>query len=375
MQKLALHVPINSLSLGQLSTVILRSLFEREKTGKANVDLYVIPIGNSDISSQNVDVEFRDWLQSKIQKTIESYTRDIPVFKIWHLNQSLESYSSKKQTLLSFYELDAPTKIELNIAKNNNLIFSSKYSCEVFNSLGANSNYIPLPFDSYSFSKLDKKFHTDDRIVFNICGKLEKRKHHGKAIQAWIKAFGNNNKYSLQCAIFNPFLGANQQEVANNNNEMIKQIVNGNKPFNVNFYPTFKENLVYNEFLNSADIILGVSSGEGWDLPSFQSVAIGKHSVILNAHAYKGWSDSENSVLLQPSGKEEIYDNIFFHKGQPFNQGSGFSWNENEFIDACKSAILRVEKNRINKNGLLLQEKFTKEKFVDDVINLSISGV
>ena len=364
--KLALHIPINSVSLGQFSTLVLRTLFDREKAGKSDLDLYIIPIGQPDLSSQNLPQEFALWVQSKILKTLESYTRDIPVFKIWHLNQSLESYGHK-QTLFSFYELDSPTKVELNIAKNNtNLLFSSSYSCDVFKMFGVETKHLPLPFDSYNFKRVDKKFHNDDRIVFNLCGKLEKRKHHAKVIQAWIKAFGNNPQFFLQCAIYNPFLSPEQ------NQQAVGQIIGGEKPFNVGFYPTFKENSVYNEFLNSADIILGMSGGEGWGLPEFQSVAVGKHAVILNAHAYRDWATNENSVLVNPSGKIDSVDNVFFRKGEIFNQGNIFDWNDNDFINGCKIAIERVQKNRLNENGLLLQQKFNKEEFVDNIIKLSL---
>lgn len=364
--KLALHVPINNLSLGQLSTLVLRTLFEREKVNKHNLDLCILPIGNSDISSQSVDQEFQTWIQSNVFKGIESYNRDIPVFKIWHLNQSLESYGHK-QTLFSFYELDTPTKVELNIAKNNsNVIFSSKYSCDVFKMFGVNAHHVPLPFDSYNFKKIDKKFHNDERIVFNLCGKLEKRKHHAKVIKSWIKKYGNNSKYYLQCAIFNSFLTPEQ------NQQTIGQILGGEKPFNVGFYPNFKENSVYNEFLNSADIVLGMSGGEGWGLPEFQSVAVGKHAVILNAHAYKDWATQDNAVLVNPTGKIDSTDNIFFRKGELFNQGSIFDWNDDEFLNACDIAIARVNADRNNKNGLLLQEKFNKDKFVDEILKLSL---
>lgn len=363
--KLALHIPINSLSLGQVSTLVLKTLFERERTGKLEYDIYLIGIGNLDLSAQNQDEAFKAWLQSKIIKTLENYSKDIPVFKLWHLNGSLESYGHK-QTLFSFYELDTPTKVEINIAKNNNLIFSSEYACQVFKTFGVKTHYVPLPFDSYNFTKLNKTYHSDGRIVFNICGKLEKRKHHAKAIQTWIKAFGNDRRYHLQVAIFNPFLTPEQ------NQEFVKQIVGGEKPFNVSFFPMFKENYIYNDFLNSADIILGVSGGEGWGLPEFQSVGIGKHAVILDAHAYKGWANNENSVLLSPSGKIEAADNVFFRKGDIFNQGNIFDWNEEEFISACRKAITRVETNKTNNAGLELQNKFNKENFVDSIIKLSI---
>jgi hypothetical protein len=130
-----------------------------------------------------------------------------------------------------------------------------------------------------------------------------------------------------------------------------------------------KENVVYNEFLNSADIILGMSGGEGWGLPEFHSVALGKHAVILNAHGYKGWATEENATLVNPSGKIDAADGVFFQSGGPYNQGNLFDWDEDAFLTACELAIKKVETNRLNSKGLELQKTFNKEVFADGVIN------
>ena len=103
------------------------------------------------------------------------------------------------------------------------------------------------------------------------------------------------------------------------------------------------QNKVYNDYLNSADIVLGMSGGEGWGLPEFHSVGLGKHAVILNATSYKEWANTDNAVMIEPSGKTEIYDNKFFIKGAPFNQGSIFDFNEDEFIAGCEKAIENYE--------------------------------
>lgn len=365
MQKLALHLPINSVSFGQLSTLILRTAHDRELKGNTNIDWSLFTIGPVDLSSQAINQEFGTWLQGKILKSHETYSRDIPIFKLWHLNQSLESYSTK-QTLLTFYELDNPTKIEMNIARNNKLCFSSKYSCDVFKIFGLETKFLPLAFDSYNFQTLTKKFHTDGRIVFNLCGKLERRKHHGKILQSWIKKFGNQNKYVLQCAVYNPHLNDQQ------NNELLRQIIGNDKPFNVTFLPPMKENIIYNDFLNSANIIIGMSGGEGWGLPEFHSVGLGKHAVLLNAHGYKSWAEKDMATFVQPNGKITSVDNIFFKQGEPFNQGNIFDWNEDEFITACESAIKKAEANPVNIEGLKLQTEYTKEKLLDNIIKLTL---
>ena len=360
--KLALNVPINRVSFGQVSTLLLKTLFEQETKESKVHDIYLFPIGQVELSSQKNDPLFNEWVKGKIVNGLENYDRDIPIFKLWHLNGSLDSYS-RKQTLLSFYELDEPTKIELNVAKNNKTYFSSKYSCEVFANAGVETSYMPLAFDSFNFSVLNKKFFNDERTVFNVCGKFEKRKNHVKVIQSWIKKYGGNPKYTLNCAIYNGFLNPQQNE------QVINFIVQGQKPFNVNFFPAMEENQIYNDFLNSGDIVLGLSGAEGFGLPEFQSIALGKHAVLLNAHVYKDWCSQNMATWVNPSQKVPAYDGVFFHQGQPYNQGNIFDFNEEEFLVACDTAVNKVQASKKNTNGLKLQEQYSKEKFVDSVIN------
>ena len=354
----ALNIPINSVSFGQVSTTWLRKLYERKLAPP------VFPIGGQvDLSTHQIDAGFHSWLQEGINIGYASHARSNPVIKLWHLNGSLESFS-ERQILLSFYELDSPTKQEINVAKNNVLAFSSKYSCEVFESCGVNTHYVPLGFDSYNFKRVDKKHFSDDRIVFNLVGKLEKRKRHEKTIRTWIKKFANNPKYFLQCAIYNPFLSEED------NGTLVNRILDGKRYFNVSFLGFMSKNSVYNDFLNSGDIIVGSSGGEGWGLPEFHSTAIGKHAIILNAHGYKGWANERNAVLLEPSCKVDCYDGLFFKKDQQFNQGQLFDFNEEALAEAFGSAIDRVERSRMNLEGLKLQEDFTIDKSLDALLGL-----
>jgi hypothetical protein len=354
----AFNLPINSVSFGQVSTALLRFLFEK----KENIHLF--PIGNQvDTSTQSYSSqEFNDWLQASISSAYENFNRNQNIFKLWHLNGSLESFA-KDQTLFSFYELDNPTKVELNIARNcKQLLFSSKFSVENFKKFGLdNVSYVPLFFDKYNFKNTDKTYFNDGRIVFNLVGKLERRKHHIKILNAWAKKFGNNSKYFLQCSIFNPFLKPEDQT------KIIANGLEGKVYFNIQFLNFMPNNSMYNDYLNSADIIIGMSGGEGWGLPEFHSVALGKHAVIMNAHGYKSWANEENSVLVNPNGRIECYDGVFFNKGMPYNQGSLFDFSPDEFIAGCETAIKKVEQNKINKEGLKLQSEYTIDKFVNNI--------
>ena len=359
MSDFALHLPLNGVSFGQVSTALLREFHQR------GVQPCLFTIGQSDLSAQETTPDFNKWIESGIKKAFECYDRNTPIFKLWHLNhESLTSYS-KEQTLFTFYELDCPTPIEVNIAKNQRSVaVSSHYTKEILESFGVkNCKYIPLGFDKDNFN-VKKQDYLKGKIVFNLTGKLEKRKHHEKIIQAWLKKYGNNKDYVLQCAIANPFMKEEDFKAK------ISGIIGGKNYFNINFLGLMQKNSLYNDFLNSGNIILGMSGAEGWGLPEFQSIALGKHGVILNATAYKEWANENNSILIEPRGKEEAYDGVFFKKGGAFNQGNIHTFNEDDFIDGCEKAIERYKTSPENLAGLELQDKFTYKNTVDAIMEV-----
>jgi glycosyltransferase involved in cell wall biosynthesis len=356
--KLAFNLPLNSTSLGQVSFSILRELFKRKE------DIYLFPIGGIDIQSQKQDRDFFEWIQNAINSAGRSYNRKTPIFKLWHINGSLESFSDK-QILLSFYEVDSPTATEINFVKNNQkVLFSSNYSISLFKSLGVNNvEFLPLGFDSTHFKTSTKR--NLNGIQFGLFGKLEpQRKRHLKTISLWAQKYGNNPNYSLNCAIFNHFLEPQVQS------QIISQALGGQNYFNINFLNYMPSNEAYNDLLNNTDIVLAMSGGEGWGLPEFQATALGKHCLGLNAHAYKEWMSEKNSVLVQPNGKIPCYDNIFFKEGLEFNQGQIFDWNEKDFLDGLDKVESRFKNNPVNLEGLKLQEQFTYSKMVDSILDI-----
>lgn len=346
----SLELALNSVSFGQIGVGLLRELYSQ---GHDPIPLFLIK-DNLDLSSYDEDQEFLNWVTNCLQTAEKSHDRNKTAFKLWHLGGSLSSYS-KDQVLLSFYETDSPTDTELNIVKNQkHVFFTSEYTRDIFAMFGAeNVSYLPLFFDKKYFKKLDKTFFDDGRIVFNLVGKLEKRKNHQAVIQAWAKKYGNNKKYYLNCAVYNPFFKPEE------NQQLWQHILGGQNYFNIKFHPFMSKNEMYNDYLNSADIVIGMSGGENWDLPVFHSVGIGKHAVILNCNGYKGWANKENAVLVTPNGKQPAHDGRFFLNGTPFNQGNFFTFKEDEFINGCEEAIKRFESQSINEAGFKLQENFT----------------
>lgn len=353
--KFAIHFPFNQTSLGQCSNNIARELFKKQ------LNPSIFHIGQPDHSMLESESEFVQWIVSNSIKSEENHSKKNPTLKLWHIQNSLESYS-EKQYLYTFYELDSPTSRELNILKNQELVFvPSRHYANLFSNFDINCKAVPLGFDSHTF-KIEKINYPDDRICFGLAGKLEKRKHHFKLLNAWAKKYGNRRDVYLNCAIYNNFLKPEDQSA------LISQALDGKKYFNINFLPWMQSNVDYNRFLNANDIIIAMSGGETWGLPEFTSVALGKHCVGLKAHGYKDWMNEENSVCITPNGKIPVYDNIFFREGQPFNQGNIFDFSVDDFLNGCDIAIERVKSNKINESGLKLQQDFSWEKSVNLIL-------
>jgi hypothetical protein len=136
---------------------------------------------------------------------------------------------------------------------------------------------------------------------------------------------------------------------------------------NIEFCTWFPNNENYNNYLQSNHIVLGMGGGENFGAGEFHSVGLGRHSVILNANGFKDWATPENSCLVFPSGKVDSHDGMFFFKGNIFQQGSFFFYDDDEFISACESAVQKFESNPLNTKGLELQTR-TYKNTVDQLI-------
>ena len=354
--KLLVNAPINALSFGNVSVNILRELF------KKNIDLTFFPIGDkAEMDAYDkIDPDFVKYLQSATNDRYSKISKDIPSLKLWHIFGSETRYS-KNQSLFTFHEVSEVTNIEKNLLKlQDNIFVSSNYTKNIFNLNGLdNVTHVPLGFDN-DF-QITNKTYLQDKIHFGILGKFENRKNTARIIKSWLKLFGNKPEYQLSCAITNPFL-----DKARFQNELLK-VLEGKNYNNLNFVPYMQTNSEVNDYLNSIDIDLGGLSGsEGWNLPSFNATALGKWSVVINATAHKDWATKDNSILIEPSSLKDCYDDVFFKKGQSFNQGQFFDISDQEMENAILKSVSYAKKP--NPEGLKLQKQFTYEKTVETIL-------
>ena len=354
---LIVSVPINSLSFGNVSINLLREMFKRD----LNISLF--PIGDVDISTfDKLSQDFISWINKSINTRFQGLCKDTPTFKLWHLRGS-ESRISSKQYLYTFHEMDLATNVESELCKfQDATIFSSSFSKSVFEKSGCdNVVNIPIGFDE-DFYNTNKNYLQNVK-VFGISGKFEKRKHTEKVIKLWISKYGGNMNYRLHCLVNNPFIP--QQEMQS----IVQDIFQGQMVDNVTFFNPQKDNSMMNNWLNSVDIDLsGLSGAEGWNLGAFNSTCLGKWSIVLNHTSHSDWATPENSILIEPNGKDPAFDGRFFNPDDAFNQGSINTFDDNVVLEAFERSEFLAKTE--NKKGVELGKEMTYSKTLDQILKV-----
>lgn len=364
-QELVFEAPLNNLSLGNVSLNILKALH------KKGVKVHYSPIGNADVGNYKLTDDFKNWLQSSANSFLRNYKRDIPTIKNWHINGSWH-FPTDKRYLLTYHECDMATAEEINTVKNTNLtFFCGNYSQKIFNDYGiSNCESFNLGFDSDSFYKTDKKYFDDGRIQFFLGAKMERRKKTLDILSIWAKKYGKKKgesykpgeqQFFLNCCIINPFYDIKAQE------QQIAQALNGQQYINIQFF-SFLDRERFNDMLNSSDIDLtGLSGGESWNLIPFNISCLGKWSIVLNCSGMKAWANKDNCILVNPNGKVDSQDGIFFQKGALFNQGNFYSFEQKDVEVAMDLAVTKAKTPNVN--GEKLATEFTYDKTVDYILN------
>lgn len=354
--KLIVHAPLNSLSLGQFSYNVVRELYRRK------IQCTIFPHGNVDLSAFKNDPQFGQWLERSINERLKRFDRNVPTLALWHINGS-EFKISDKQYLFTFHETDGPTEHEVNIVnQQNHTFFSSSWSVNNFQTYGAaNTSFIPLGLDE-DFTIIPHRQIDENITHWGLVGKAEQRKNTQLIISTWVKKYGGDKKNFLTICIENPFFPPEHM------NAFYNACFGGApKPFNVNVLPRIRTNVEMNQLYNSFDIDLsGFSSSEGWNLPAFTATALGKWSIVSDCTAHKDWATDTNSILVKTEKLRPVYDGVFFQQNTPFSQGNIYSLSEEQLVEA----FARAEKlsRTPNKEGLELGKTLTYKNTVDKIL-------
>jgi glycosyltransferase involved in cell wall biosynthesis len=356
MKMFNLEVPVSALGYGQMGWGIAYEIYKR------GLEPNIFPIGNVDLRPFTPDSNFNFWLETCIKKALRDY-RKYPTLRLWHI-QGSERLLTEKTTLWVAHECDTLTPEEQEILSGHHkVLVTSNYSKDVFVKYGVNAEWCPNFFDSIHLSRTERQFKNKP-ITFGLFGKLEKRKNTHNLLVAWGNKYANQKDYRLIAAIFNPFIKVEEQTA------YLNKVFNGRKPWNIEFFPMQETNAQFNELMNSCDINLSGGSGaEGWNLPCFNGLCLGQHSVVMNEHAHKDFATEQNSVLFASNGKTPIYDGMFFNQGAQVNQGDMFTFSQEDLHAACEEAVARFQSNPRNDEGEKLKDVFTVQRTVDKLLS------
>jgi hypothetical protein len=358
MSKIIYRGAINSLSFGNVSYNLLREFY------KQNIDVVFFPFSEKleFEAFDKINSDFRKWLIDSANQRFIHVEKDLPCLSQWHINGS-ESRIGKNQNLFSFYEATEPSSIEQSIVNlQDSCTFASSHAADCFKQSGCNNvHFVPIGFDT-DFEVTDEEY-LPNKIHFGLMGKFERRKNTSQIIKNWAKKYGNNYNYQLSCCVSNPFFKPEDMQV------LLTESLGGQSYGNINILPHLSTNSEVNEFMNAIDIDLtGLSGAEGWNLPSFNSTALGKWSIVMNHTSHKDWANKDNSILVEPEQEVPIYDNTFFIEGSGFNQGKMHAISDDLMISMFEQSEEFAKKE--NTEGKKLQEQFTYKKTIDKLLDI-----
>ena len=103
------------------------------------------------------------------------------------------------------------------------------------------------------------------------------------------------------------------------------------------------------------------------EFASLNATCLGKWSIVLNATAHKEWANADNSIIVEPNGEQDAEDGVFFRNNTEFNQGTFFTFDEEQLISAMEIAENKV--GQINTCGTLLGQTFTYKSALEGILS------
>lgn len=354
---LNIETPLNTLSIGQVGIQILKELFKRK------IDINLLPIGNVDLSGYDLADDFKLWLKEKADNSLANFKNSDKTLKIWHINGS-QAKISNESYIYTFHELDSLTPQEINIMQNVAGVFvACDFNAHTFKANGIKNVWKSSPgFFDYMKEETIRPYGPQT-TTWLITGKFEKRKAHLEAIKGWWEKFGKTQSHMLHICCQNPFLPPQAEA-----EKILLELELDHVPTNFNFMPYAAKNADYCKILNACDIIIDMSRGESFSLPSFHCVGLGKHAIVHDATGMQAWATAKNSVLVPSTGKMDPWDGTFFHPGQPFNQGKYFTWKMDDYKNALEIVLNKKMTNPMNDEGKKIQKDFTFAATVDTIL-------
>ena len=231
-----------------------------------------------------------------------------PCIRIWHQHDMSQFVGDGLKIGFPIFELDVFTEIEKHHLEHVDKIFvCSKWAKDIIlkeiSIEEKDVHVIPLGVDGTIFQTQSRDV---SKTVFFNCGKWEVRKGHDVLVDAFNKAFNDDDDVELWMMCDNPFYSPDEQkewEQLYSNSKM------GSKIRTINRLDTQEE--VYN-IMSSTDCGIFPSRAEGWNLELLEMMSCGKHVIATDYSAHTEFCTKDNSLLVTIEEKEIAYDGKWF---------------------------------------------------------------
>lgn len=353
-----LACPINQLGYGVSGLNITKSLIELKQ------DVALHPIGAIEAPE-----EYTPILKAAIGA---GRTPDwkAPSIRMWHQHDMSQFIGSGTKYGFPIFELDRFSDLELHhLHYLDNWMVASEWAKEIMveslshirgeDYVKNHTHVIPLGVDRDIFK--ESISHRKETIFFN-CGKWEVRKGHDILVEAFNKAFNEDDDVELWMMCDNPFF---PEEENFRWERLYRSSKLGEK---IRIIPRQKtQQDVYN-IMTQTDCGVFPARAEGWNLELLEMMSCGKQVIATNYSAHTEFCNDENCYLVNTDEKEDANDGFWFR-----GQGQWASIKE-EQIDSLAEHMRDVHEKKknddlsINQAGIDTAKKFSWKNSAQKII-------
>lgn len=315
---LSITGPINNLSYGVVTKNIAEQLSDIAT---------LFPINN------RVDCDITSNLKKCLERANhghKDYNPSTPCIRIWHASD-MSAFYGRERIGWPIFELEEFTLNEYKHLKSlDKIIVCSEWAKQVVESyFKIPVVKVPLGVNTDIFKYKVKP--NSDKVVFLNIGKWEVRKGHKRLADAFRNAFPTED-VELWMSCTNPFYDCSSWE-----NEYRQKL--GSR---VKFIPFLETQKQLAEVIQMSDVGIFPSHAEGFMLPGLEMLACGKQLVTTNFTAQTEYCNSDNSILIESSGKIPARDGKWFHHGE-WND-----YNTDDLVDALRLSYKKAKERNIN---------------------------
>ena len=352
--KLNLIAPLNCMSYGYVGCFIYEELAK-------SIDVKVRCI-------RNFSAEERfHYIADKAARFNYEFHHNAPCLKIWH-QFDLNDFTGKGPTIgFPIFELNKFTDLEKhNLEYPDHLIVCSAWAKSiVLNEIDRKEetvHVVPLGVDRETFKEVDVNNSGPTRFV--NYGKWEIRKGHDVLIEAFNKAFTEEDDVELFMSCENVFLKPHQQK------EWVDFYGHTELGSKVRFIKRQEtQGGVYNT-MREIDCGVFPARAEGWNLELLEMMSCGKPVISTNVTGHTEFCNSDNCMLVDLEEMETAFDGQFFN-----GQGDWYSI-EDKHIDQLAEYMKKFhnlkQENKLeqNKEGIKTAKEFTWSKSAEKIVKI-----